>query len=135
MKYDRSNTFEENKLQARIEATKDKVVEFKEVRQKRSLSQNAYLHVCVTLYAIEFGSTLNEAKTDLKRACSFMRYEKNGKVYLKETSKMDSKELTDFIDWLRTYSAQKGCYIPSSEEYLSNRIAIDNQIETNKQYL
>lgn len=135
MKYNRLDKFQENKLQARLEATKDKIVEFKEVRQKRSLTQNAYLHVCITLYAIEFGYTLNEAKTDLKRECSFMRYEKNGKQYLKETSKMDSKELTNFIDWLRNYASQNGCYIPKSEEYLTNRVAIDNQIETNKQYL
>jgi hypothetical protein len=135
MKYNRLDKFQENKLQARLEATKDKIVEFKEVRQKRSLTQNAYLHVCITLYAIEFGYTLNEAKTDLKRECSFMRYEKNGKQYLKETSKMDSKELTNFIDWLRNYASQNGCYIPTSEEYLTNRVAIDNQIETNKQYL
>jgi len=135
MKYNRLDKFQENKLQARLEATKDKIVEFKEVRQKRSLTQNAYLHVCITLYAIEFGYTLNEAKTDLKRECSFMRYEKNGKQYLKETSKMDSKELTNFIDWLRTYASQNGCYIPTSEEYLTNRVSIDNQIETNKQYL
>jgi len=135
MKYDRTNKFEENKLQSRLEATKDKVVEFKEVRQKRSLSQNAYLHVCITLYAIEFGYTIEEAKIHLKRNCQFMKYEKKGELFVKRTRDMNSKELTEFIEWLRTYASKNGCYIPTSEEYLTNRIAIDNQIETNKQYL
>jgi len=135
MKYNRLDKFQENKLQARLEATKDKIVEFKEVRQKRSLTQNAYLHVCITLYAIEFGYTIEEAKTHLKRNCEFMKYEKKGEIFVKRTRYMDSKELTNFIDWLRTYASQNGCYIPTSEEYLTNRVSIDNQIETNKQYL
>jgi len=135
MKYNRLDKFQENKLQARLEATKDKIVEFKEVRQKRSLTQNAYLHVCITLYAIEFGYTIEEAKTHLKRNCEFMKYEKKGEIFVKRTRYMDSKELTNFIDWLRNYASQNGCYIPTSEEYLTNRVSIDNQIETNKQYL
>jgi len=135
MKYNRLDEFQENKLQARLKATKDKMVEFKEVRQKRSVNQNAYLHVCITLYAIEFGYTIEEAKTHLKRNCEFMKYEKKGEIFVKRTRYMDSKELTNFIDWLRTYASQNGCYIPTSEEYLTNRVSIDNQIETNKQYL
>ena len=135
MKYNRLDKFQENKLQARLKATKDKMVEFKEVRQKRSVNQNAYLHVCITLYAIEFGYTIEEAKTHLKRNCEFMKYEKKGEIFVKRTRYMDSKELTNFIDWLRTYASQNGCYIPTSEEYLTNRVSIDNQIETNKQYL
>jgi len=135
MKYNRLDEFQENKLQARLKATKDKMVEFKEVRQKRSVNQNAYLHVCITLYAIEFGYTIEEAKTHLKRNCEFMKYEKKGEIFVKRTRYMDSKELTNFIDWLRNYASQNGCYIPTSEEYLTNRVSIDNQIETNKQYL
>jgi len=137
MKYDTSNDMEKEKAKTRFNALLDaqKIIEVKEVRNKRSLSQNAYLHVCITLYAIEFGSTLNEAKTDLKRECSFMVYEKDGSKYLKETKKMDSKELTEFIEWIRNYSAQNGCYIPTSEEYLTNRISIDNDIERHKEYL
>ena len=64
-----------------------------------------------------------------------MSYEKNGKKYLKETRGMDSKELTDFIEWIRNYSAMGGCYIPTSEEYLINKYSIDREIEQNKQHL
>ena len=137
MKYDLENKDEYDKFYYDSEQMmKDKSrVELKTIREHRSLSQNAYLHVCISMYAIHFGSTLNEAKTDLKRACHFMVYEKKGKKYLKETSKMDSKQLTSFIEWIRNYASGNGCYIPSSEEYLIDKYRIDNEIERHKEYL
>lgn len=113
----------------------NKLVEIKEIRAKRSLSQNSYLHVVITLWGIYMGLTINESKTDLKRACHFMSYEKKGKTYLVETHKQDSKQLTEFIDWIRTMSSQNGLYIPSSEEYLENKYRIDKEIDQNKEYL
>lgn len=137
MKYDLNNPLDEKSFDVRADylKSKKKIVELKATRESRSIKQNSYLHVVITLYAIEFGNTLNEAKTDLKRACPFMTYEKNGKKYLVETSKQNSKELTDFIDWIRNYAAQNGCNIPTSEEYLQNRHRIDNEIERFKEYL
>lgn len=114
---------------------KGKKVELKEIKNKRTLSQNAYLHVCITLYAINYGLTLEEAKTDLKRACHFMIYEKNGNKYLKRTRDFDTKELTDFIDWIRSYAGKEGLYIPTSEEYLINKFQIDKEIDANKEFL
>ena len=110
-------------------------IELKQIRKPRTIKQNAYLHVCISIFAIEFGSTLLEAKTDLKRACSFMRYEKNEKQYLKQTSKMDSKELTAFIDWIRTYSGKEGLYILTADEYRENKFSIDQEIDKFKEYL
>jgi len=137
MKFDLSNDLDLLKFHKRVEYLKDRKskVDLTEVRKTRSISQNSYLHVCITLYAIEFGSTLNEAKTDLKRECEFMRYEKGGNHYLKETSKMDTLELTKFIEWIRNYSSMNGCYIPTSEEYIQNKFHIDKEIELNKPYL
>lgn len=112
-----------------------KQIEFKEIRKSRTLKQNSYLHVIITLYAIHFGSTLEEAKTDLKRECSFMRYKRNDNIYLKSTAKLDTKELTEFIEWLRNYSSLNGCYLPTSEEYLSQKFDIDRDIDNNKEYL
>lgn len=137
MKLDLSNPLDQNKsityLTKLIEGGKQ--VELKEIRKSRTIKQNSYLHVIITLYAIHFGSTLEEAKTDLKRECSFMRYENNGNVYLKSTAKLNTKKLTDFIEWLRNYSAMNGCYLPTSEEYLEQKFNIDRDIEYNKQYL
>lgn len=137
MKYDFSNIVDCTKAIERLNflIKGEKKVELKEVRKSRTVSQNAYLHVAITLYAINFGYTIEEAKTDLKRGCSFMVYEKNGKKYLKRTRDMDTKELTSFIEWIRNYSSLNGFYIPSSEEYLTNKFNIDREIDNHKQYL
>jgi hypothetical protein len=137
MKYDTSDTIDKNKAKIKFNklVEEGKKIELKELKPPRSLNQNKYLHVCISLFAINFGWTLSEAKTHLKRACNFMVYEKNGEKFLKLTRTMDSKELTEFIDWLRTYSAQNGCYIPTAEEYHLNRFEIDKEIDQNKPYL
>lgn len=110
-------------------------VEVTRKHRKRTLSQNAYYHVCISLYAIEFGLTIYEAKTDLKRACPFMVYEKHGNKYLRPSRDLDKKEMMDYIEWIRTYAGQHGCYIPTAEEYLEGQIEIDRQINAAKHYL
>ncbi len=64
-----------------------------------------------------------------------MTYQKNEKFYLKETKSMDTKEMTDFIDWIRNHSSEEGCYIPTPEEYQTQQFEIDKEIERHKQYL
>lgn len=137
MKLDLSKQFDINKARTYLEKLiKDQSkCDLSKPRESRSLSQNSYLHVCITLYAIEFGYSLMEAKTLLKRECDFMRYEKHNVTFLKETKKMDSKELTDFIEWIRNYSSLNGCYIPTSSEYLENKFNIDKEIDSYKSYL
>ena len=109
--------------------------EVKEIIGKRTVKLNSYLHVCISLYSIHFGYTLKESKTDLKRWCSFMVYEKNGKKYLKETSKLDNSECSKFVEWIRNYASQQGLYIPDADEYKANRFTIDKEINNHKQYL
>ena len=112
-----------------------KQIELKGLQKLRSISHNSYLHVVIDIYAIHFGYTSDEAKISLKRMCGFMVYEKNGEKFLKKTSKMNDSELSPFIDWIRNKSAQNGCYIPTPEEYLSNKFNIDKEISNQKQYL
>ena len=112
-----------------------KLIELKEIRKSRTIRQNSYLHVLISLYSVYVGNTLEESKTDLKRLCEFMRYEKNNNVYLKSTAKLNTKELTEFIEWVRNYSSVNGLNLPTSEEYITNRFEIDQEIENNKKYL
>lgn len=137
MKLDLSNEFESKKAKTYFNTLlkNNKKIELKEIKLNRTIKHNAYLHVCITLFAIEFGYTLDEAKTLLKRECKFMMYEKNSKLFLKKTSKMKSDELSKFIEFIRNYSSKQGCYIPTSEEYKENRFTIDKHIESNKTYL
>lgn len=87
MKFDLSNSMEQNKAKVYFEKQilKNSKIELKAIQGSRSISINSYLHVCITLFAIEFGYTLAEAKTILKRECEFMVYEKNGVKFLVET--------------------------------------------------
>ena len=137
MIYDLSNTVDTKRAKLKF----DQLIEDKKtinlsLKQKsRSISQNAYLHVCISLFAIEFGYSLDEAKTLLKGECHFMNYEKNDFRFLKQTRDMDTIELTSFIEWIRDYSAKQSCYIPTPEEYITNQFEIDREIQRNKSHL
>lgn len=137
MKYDLKNEFDRNKFYSRLDAllNKECIIELKEVKNCRTLSQNAYLHVCISLFAIEFGYDLENAKHILKSACSFMHEFKEDIKIVKQTRKLNTKELTDFIEYIRTFSSMQGCYIPTPDEYLQNKIVIDNEILKNKEFL
>ena len=110
-------------------------IELRKIIPKRTLNLNKYLHVCISIFAIEFGYTLEESKILLKRKCDFMVYDKNANKFLKQTSKLNNKECSEFVEWIRNYSADKGCYIPDADEYKENQFSIDKEINKNKQYL
>lgn len=137
MIFDLSNNHDLNKSKVKFNqmCEEGKVIDLTEKRKKRTIKQNAYLHVAIQLFAIEVGYNIAEAKTKLKRECLFMRYEKGGEVFLKSTSDLDTKKLTDFIDFIMSFAGVQGIYIPTPEEYILNQIEIDRQISANKQYL
>jgi len=142
-RYDTAKEFDKNNARAKFEqyVSEGKKIDLTVVRQKRSLKQNAYLHVLITIYAVEIGLTLQEAKNFLKRECQFMTYQtvtkKNKEVkFLKQTSQLNSKEMSDFIDWIKTFAGQQGIYLPDSEqEYLDNQFDIDRHIEAYREFL
>lgn len=106
--------------------------ELKIVRNKRSLDQNAYFHVVVSCFCAETGYTLQEAKTLLKRNFgSFMVYEKDNNRFLRTSADLDTAEMTEFIEWIRTVACyeQLGIYVPTSEEYITHQFDIEKQIE------
>lgn len=137
MKLDLSKSFDLNraKLYFKKLSEEGKQIELKEVRKVRTLSQNRYCHVCICLFAIEFGYSAEEAKTHLKRECESMRYQKGNEVFLRRTRDMDTKELTIFIEWIRTYASKQSCYIPGADEYLAQQFEIDKEIDRNKEHL
>lgn len=137
MLYDLKNIVDssEAKINLRKYIEDGKKIELKVINKRRSITLNAYLHVCITLYAIHFGYSLEEAKTLLKRLCPFMIYEKNGHKFLKKTSKLNNTECSDFVSWIRNHSSHNGCYIPTSEEYKTNKFSIDKEISKHKEYL
>ena len=110
-------------------------VRIEKIAKRRTSNQNSYLHVLITMFAIEVGNTLSEMKTDLKRECDFMVYRKNSNQYLKRSSDLDTKEMTDWIDWIRNKAGMNGIYLPTPDDYHRNWEQIEQEIEANKKYL
>jgi hypothetical protein len=137
MTFDTSKEIDRNKLFSRLDAllNKNSIIELKEVKKKRTLSQNAYLHVCITLFAIDYGCDLENAKYLLKSTCPFMHEWKDDFKIVKQTRNMNTQELTEFIEWIRTFSSMQGCYIPTPEEYIQNQFEIDKEIKKHKEFL
>ena len=137
MKYDLSITHDLNSFKTKVDKliADQKKVELKAIRQVRTIKQNSYLHVLFTLYGIEVGYTIEESKTLVKRSCPFGTYEKNGSKFLIRTRDLNTEEMTKFIEWFRTWSSQQGIYLPTSEEYIMQKLFIDNEIERHKEYL
>ena len=129
--------FDREKFKSRIEKLLDKKVkvELTEKRELRSIVHNAYCHVCISLFCIHIGYTMDEGKTHLKRKCEFMKYEKNGELFLKKSSKLDSKGMADWIKWIRNYAGMQGVFIPDPDQYKRNWNEYEKTIEACKPYL
>ncbi len=104
-------------------------IELKKFVKKRTLAQNGYLHVCLTIFSQETGFTVNELKDIFaERLPDILTYTKSGHVFRKSTSDLTTKEMTELIDLIRsTANENLGVYIPTSEEYLTNKFEIDRQ--------
>ena len=112
-----------------------KPVELREIKPRRSSQANAYLHAIITEYAIECGYSLIEMKCAAKAALGYS-YVKGGVTMYKETSKMDSKELSEFTDKLRKLAAENGVYLMSPDEYeRGGYIEIQKRKEQHSKYL
>jgi len=91
-------------------------IELKEVRKARSNQANRYLHAIIAEWAMQAGYTLEEMKCAIKAALSYY-YVKGGVTMYKETSKMDTEELSIFIDKLRKLAAEQGVDLMSPESF------------------
>ena len=112
-------------------------IELTEKRSRRTLSQNAYLHLILSWWGLEYGYTLEESKQcfkDLNR--NYYYYEKKGKTFVRSTSGVDTKDMTIHIDKFRDWSVQNGLYLPSPNEQQQIE-SILNQLQAyaNKKYL
>jgi len=109
-------------------------IEIKQVRNKRTIKQNAYLHVLFALFGIEVGLNIDESKTYIKRELKFF-YVKKGMIFLKKTSESDTKEIADFIERFRNLASKQGIYLPTADEYKYNYQYFDNLIYENRNYI
>ncbi len=117
----------------------EKVVEVKEVKPRRSLNQNSYLHLLLGAFGAHFGYSLEEAKTIYKQLnASIYEYsrEVRGKqhTFYRSSAELDKAEMTKSIDTLREWSAKAGYPLPSAvdQDWLRQ---IENEVEQHGSYL
>lgn len=126
MIYDTSKEFDKQRAITRFNQliSKGRRIELKSI-EKRSLSQNNYLHLILSLLAIETGNTLDYVKEVFyKRAANkelFVREKDDeilGKVeYLRSSADLSKEEMTLSIDRFRNWSSQTaGVYLPAADE-------------------
>ncbi len=118
MRYNTQNNIELDNAYKYLKKLCDKGanVEIIEKHKKRTLSQNAYLHVLINLFAIETGETdIAECKTNIKYHLKFY-YFKGKVLHYKKTSLSNSKELTNFIIDFKRLADNMGIYLPEPGE-------------------
>jgi len=102
---------------------KGKSFELIEKKPKRTISQNNYLHLILSWFAVETGYTKDEVKLEIfkKHVNTDLFYDgeanvKNQVIVIerwRSTRSLDTKELTIAIDRFRNFSAKEvGIYLP-----------------------
>ncbi|MGL5262612.1 MAG: hypothetical protein ACRC9P_09535 [Bacteroides sp.] len=145
MIYDLKNPYDIGKFKDRVVELINQraVVDLTKKNPNRSLSQNAYLHLILGFFAVEYGCSLDEVKLDFfKRKCNKEIFErrvinKQGKeiTTLRSSADLDTMEMTTAIERFRNWSVSvAGIYLPSPDEdqFL---IHVSQEIERNKAYI
>jgi len=142
-KYDLSKLIDRDRDDKRTEALKKKgaLVELKSL-EKRSLSQNAYLHLILSWFALEFGYSKRFVKLEIfKKLVNpdiFIVDKMNKKQQYYEdvisTADISKDNKTLAIDRFRDYSSKAGFYLPEPSDLVYLR-EIEIELEKAKQYL
>ena len=121
---------------------KKKLFEIIEKKERRSISQNNYLHLIFSWFAIQTGYTEEEVKQEIfkKHINPSLFYEgEHGQIVKIErwrsTAELDTGEMTLAIDRFRDYSAKElGIYLPEPKD-LAHLQEIEIEIKKQPQYL
>ena len=116
-----------------------KIVDIKEVKPKRSLSQNNYLYLLLGAFGQHFGYTLEEAKAiykELNRGIYEYTREVRGKThtFYRSSADLSKDEMAQSIDVLREWSEKAGYPLPLATDTEALR-ALENEIEAQERYL
>lgn len=145
MIYNLSNPLDVQNARTRLEALIKRacIVEVTEKKQKRTLNQNAYLHLLLGYFASQTGNTLEWVKQQYyKKLCNpdiFIGEREDlflGRVkYVRSSADLRTDEMNLSIDRFRNWSAaEAGIYLPdpTNEAELA---ALQIEVERYKTYL
>ena len=146
MKYDVSNPLHREQARERLEALLGKghgIIELSEVKPRRSIKQNKYLHLLLGFFASEYGETIDYVKEQYFKLAAnrsiFVR-ERDDKLagrvsYLRSTRNLDKGEMQIAIERFRNWSSiNAGIYLPSADEHRLLELA-EIEISRNKNFL
>jgi len=124
--------------------SKEKRFELKAKNDKRSISQNSYLHLILSWFGVETGYTLEEVKQEIfkKHVNANLFYDGDIKGIItvsrwRSTADLDTAEMTLAIDRFRDFSIKElGIYLPEPSD-LAILQDIENELSKhkNKQYI
>lgn len=145
MTYNLSSPLEAQNARARLEllVKRGSICELTEKKARRSISQNAYLHVALGYLAAQTGNTLEWVKREYyKRHCNYDLFvgEKDDKLlgrvrYIKSSSELTTEEMSLSIDRLRNWAAlEAGIYIPTPEDE-AQVVAMQIEVERHKEWI
>lgn len=145
MKYNLSDPLDQKRFKTRCNALYKKgvVVELTAKKERRTIPQNAYLHLILGWFAVETGNTLDFVKQEY-----FKRYINSdlfvieindvymGKVTtLRSSRDLDTAEMTTAIERFRNWSSSEaGIYLPSPDEQAFLQ-AIEAEMSRQNKYL
>lgn len=121
-----------------------KVFELTQKREKRTVSQNSYLHLILAYFGLQTGYTLQEVKQDIfKKVINqdlFYDGEKTGIVSIQQwrsTSDLNTKEMTLAINKFRDFASKEaGIYLPEPKDLaILQDIEIELSKQSSKQYV
>lgn len=146
MLYNLSNPLDIQSARTRLELLirRGVVAELKEKEVRRTLSQNAYLHLLLGYFASQTGNTLEWVKQQYyKRTCNpdiFIaeKYDKTLKCnvkYVRSSASLTTDEMSLSIERFRNWaSAEAGVYLPDAMNS-AELAALQVEVERYKTYL
>lgn len=115
------------------------IAEVKKISPKRSLNQNAYLHLILSAFGNHFGYPLEEAKQVYKELNHHIyKYERTVRgrtwVFWRSSAALTKTEMAASIDVLHEWSAKAGYPLPlaTDQEWLRQ---IDNELQSTNYHL
>jgi hypothetical protein len=145
MKYNLENNHEYEQAKIMLDKFHEKgnFIELKKILPKRTNLQNAYLHLILGWFAIEYGETIEFVKVEFfKKLCNPELFiidrinPKTGEIRkdLRSSTDLDTRELTTAIERFGNWAASVEIYLPAPNEdkFLKH---IECEIERYKEYI
>ena len=143
MQYNLNSELDRQRFKVKVKQlwTKGGIVEVTEKR-RRTLNQNAYLHIAISAFAIEIGESAEYVKQEVfKRICNpdlFLVTKENpilGTIEVLRSSRdLTTHEMFVAIDRYRKWCAEQGVYIPEANEE-ENLASLEAELSKYERYL